>query len=56
MKIFVAGATGAVGKRLIPLFVNAGHDVTGTTRRPDKVVSIRSSGATPALVNALNAD
>ena len=56
MKIFVAGATGAVGKRLIPLLVEAGHRVTGTTRQPDKMMSIRSAGATPALLNALVAD
>jgi nucleoside-diphosphate-sugar epimerase len=53
MKIFLAGATGAVGKRLIPLLAGAGHTVTGTTRRPDKVMSIYLAGATPALVDAL---
>src|SRR6185369_4189789 len=54
MKIFVAGATGAIGRRLVPLLVRAGHVVTGTTRRPDKVMSIHLSGATPVLVDALN--
>ncbi|MFB3739317.1 MAG: NAD-dependent epimerase/dehydratase family protein, partial [Candidatus Velamenicoccus archaeovorus] len=32
MRIFVAGATGAVGRRLVPLLVERGHEVTGTTR------------------------
>ena len=54
MKIFVAGATGAIGKRLVPLLVDAGHTVTGTTRQPDKMMSIRSSGAQAVLMNALN--
>ena len=54
MKIFLAGATGAVGKRLISLLTGAGHTVTGTTRRPDRVMSIHLAGATPALLDALN--
>ena len=32
MKVFVAGATGAIGRRLVPLLVDAGHDVVGTTK------------------------
>lgn len=55
MKIFLAGATGAIGRRLIPLLVNAGHIVTGTTRTPNKVGSIRSAGAIPVVLNVLNA-
>jgi nucleoside-diphosphate-sugar epimerase len=56
MKILVAGATGAIGKRLVPMLVNAGHTVTGTTRNPDKIAAIRAAGATPEVVDALNAD
>ena len=54
MKILLAGATGAIGKRLIPMLVNAGHTVTGTTQHPEKMVSIHSAGAIPMQMNALN--
>ena len=36
MRIFVAGATGAVGRRLLPMLVEAGHEVVGTTSTPAK--------------------
>lgn len=55
MKIFLAGATGAIGKRLTPLLVAAGHAVTGTTRHPEKADSIQAAGAIPAVVDALDA-
>jgi 2-alkyl-3-oxoalkanoate reductase len=54
MKIFLAGATGAIGKRLLPMLVSAGHTVTATTQHPDKMRSIHSAGAIPMLVNALD--
>lgn len=54
MRVFVAGATGAIGKRLVPLLRDAGHTVTGTTRHADKATSLRSMGATPIIVNALS--
>ena len=54
MRVFLAGATGAIGKRLTPMLVAAGHSVTGTTRYPNKADAIRAAGATPAIVNALN--
>ncbi|HSK97526.1 MAG TPA: NAD(P)-dependent oxidoreductase [Euzebyales bacterium] len=56
MRIFVAGATGAIGRRLVPLLVAAGHDVTATTRTPAKVQSLRASGAEPVVVDGLDAD
>jgi nucleoside-diphosphate-sugar epimerase len=56
VRVFVAGATGAIGKRLVPLLVDAGHTVTGTTRHADNVTLIQSMGATPAIVNALSRD
>jgi uncharacterized protein YbjT (DUF2867 family) len=54
MRIFLAGATGAIGKQLLPMLVSAGHTVTATTQHKDKMMSIQSAGATPVLVNALN--
>ena len=53
MRVFVAGATGAIGARLIPLLVNAEHTVTGTTRNPAKADRIRAAGASPVVVDAL---
>jgi len=40
MRVFVAGATGAIGSRLVPMLVAAGHAVTGLTRSPDKTGSM----------------
>jgi nucleoside-diphosphate-sugar epimerase len=54
MKIFLAGATGAIGRRLVPLLVAAGHAVTGTTRKPAHADAIRAAGAQPVVVDALN--
>ncbi len=56
MKIFLAGATGAIGRLLVPLLVQAGHDVTGTTRRPEKAASITAAGGHPVVVDALDRD
>lgn len=55
MRVLVAGATGAIGKRLIPLLVQAGHSVTGMTRSPDKAGGLRAAGAEAAVVDALDA-
>jgi nucleoside-diphosphate-sugar epimerase len=55
VKVFVAGAGGAVGRRLVPLLVEAGHEVTGTTRSAERTDPIRAAGATPAVVDALDA-
>ncbi len=55
MKIFVAGATGIVGRRLVPLLVVAGHNVVGTTRSADKAASLLAAGAEPAIVNVFDA-
>jgi len=56
MRIFVAGATGALGQQLLPQLVWAGHQVTGMTRTPAKVDLIRSFGAEAAVADALDAD
>jgi nucleoside-diphosphate-sugar epimerase len=54
MRVFVAGATGAVGSRLIPLLVSAGHSVLGLTRTPSKAEAIRRVGGDVAVVDALD--
>jgi nucleoside-diphosphate-sugar epimerase len=56
MKIFVAGASGAVGKRLVPLLVAAGHRVTATTRSPQKSDGLRAMGAEPIVLDGLDRD
>jgi nucleoside-diphosphate-sugar epimerase len=56
MNVLVAGASGAIGRRLIPLLVEAGHCVAGMTRSPRKVASIRAMGAEPLVVDALDAE
>jgi nucleoside-diphosphate-sugar epimerase len=54
MRIFVAGATGAVGRLLIPLLTGAGHQVTGTSRTPHGLDRVRALGADAVQVNALD--
>jgi 2-alkyl-3-oxoalkanoate reductase len=56
MKVFLAGATGAIGSRLALLLVRAGHKVVGTTRTPAKADLIRAAGAQAVVVDALNPD
>ena len=55
MKIFLAGAGGAIGRRLTPLLRAAGHDVVGTTRSAEKVAALRALGAEPAVVDVFDA-
>jgi 2-alkyl-3-oxoalkanoate reductase len=50
MKIFLAGATGAVGKRLLPMLVASGHQVTATTTTAAKMTNVKAAGATDAVV------
>ncbi len=54
MRIFVAGATGALGKRLVPQLVERGHDVTGMTRTEGKFDLLRELGATPVAADGLD--
>jgi len=54
--ILVAGATGAIGRRLSRLLVQDGWTVTGTTRSPRKAQSLRAMGVQPAIVDVLVAD
>lgn len=54
MKVFVAGATGVVGRRLVPLLVASGYDVVATTRSPEKAASLRAIGADPVIADGLD--
>jgi nucleoside-diphosphate-sugar epimerase len=54
MRIFVAGATGAIGKRLVPLLVRGGHSVVATTRTAGKSGLIRAMGGEPLVLDALD--
>lgn len=54
-KVFVAGATGAVGSALIPLLIEAGHTVYGGTRRADRGAALEARGATPVVVDVFDA-
>jgi 2-alkyl-3-oxoalkanoate reductase len=54
MNIFLAGATGAVGRSLIPLLTSRGHTVTGTTRSPQKADALRALGAEPVVLDGLD--
>lgn len=56
MRIFVVGATGAIGRRLVPLLVAEGHQVTGTTRGAGGEHAVRALGAEPSIMNALDRD
>ena len=53
MRVFVTGATGALGRHLVPGLVAAGHEVTATTRTPGKVAHLRAAGAEPVVVDGL---
>jgi len=53
--IFLAGASGVIGRRLVPLLVAAGHRVTGTTRSREKGEALRAQGAEPAVLDVFEA-
>src|SRR3954463_5677405 len=55
MKVFVAGATGALGQQLVPQLVARGHEVVGMTRSASKQDLVRSLGAQPVVADALDA-
>jgi len=55
MRVFVAGAGGAMGRQLVPQLVAEGHDVVGTTRSPDKLESLRALGAEAVVMDGLDA-
>jgi nucleoside-diphosphate-sugar epimerase len=53
-RVFLAGATGAIGIRVARLLVEAGYEVFGTTRSPEKVRRLEAIGAMPVLVDAFD--
>ncbi|GAA4717197.1 NAD(P)-dependent oxidoreductase [Pedococcus ginsenosidimutans] len=56
MKVFVAGATGAIGRQLVPRLVAAGHEVVAMTRDAAKQDALRGLGARPVVADALHAE
>jgi 2-alkyl-3-oxoalkanoate reductase len=54
MRVFVTGATGALGRYLVPGLVAAGHEVTATTRTPGKAGRLREAAAEPVVVDGLD--
>lgn len=56
MKILVAGATGVIGRPLLPLLVRAGHDVSGTTRRADRAGRVAALGVRPIVIDLFDRD
>src|SRR5436309_1344302 len=56
MRVFLAGATGVIGIRLLPLLVEAGHRVAGMTRSDAKVATLQALGAEPVVCDVFDAD
>ena len=56
MRIFLASATGVIGRPLVPVLLGAGHEVTPLARRPEKVRALEAQGAEPALADAANVE
>jgi nucleoside-diphosphate-sugar epimerase len=54
MKVFLAGAAGAIGRRLVPLLLRGGHEVTGTTRSADKAHDLERFGVIPAVLDVFD--
>ena len=54
MRVFVAGASGAIGRRLVPQLVEGGHDVIGTSRSAGKAELLRALGAKPVQLDVLD--
>jgi nucleoside-diphosphate-sugar epimerase len=54
MRVFIAGATGAVGSRLVPLLVASGHEVVGTSRSADRLGAIEAAGARGVVMDGLD--
>ena len=55
MRVFLAGATGAIGRRLVPQLVEAGHQVTAITRSKEKLAMLSELGAEPVLCDVFDA-
>jgi nucleoside-diphosphate-sugar epimerase len=54
MRVFLAGATGVIGRRLTPILIKRGHHVIAMTRRPDAAGPLRAMGAVPVVVDAFD--
>lgn len=54
MRVFVTGATGALGRHLVPGLIASGHEVTATTRSPGKAAQLRAAGAEPVVLDGLD--
>ena len=55
MRTFIAGGTGAIGKVLVPLLIESGHEVTALIRSAEKALALEAMGATVAVADPLNA-
>jgi nucleoside-diphosphate-sugar epimerase len=55
VRVFFAGASGVIGRTLLPRLVDEGHEVTALTRTPDKAKALREVGAEPAVADATDA-
>ncbi|MCG6859892.1 MAG: NAD(P)-dependent oxidoreductase [Chromatiaceae bacterium] len=55
IKVFLAGATGVIGRRLVPPLIDAGYAVFGTTRSESKVASLKEAGITPVVLDVYDA-
>jgi nucleoside-diphosphate-sugar epimerase len=54
-RVLLAGSTGVVGSRLVPLLVGRGHHVIALTRRPERLAALRAAGAHPVVVDVRDA-
>ena len=52
--LFLAGATGVIGRQLLPLLIDRGWHVFGTTRRSDRAAALRAAGAIPVIVDVFD--
>src|SRR5215831_5358355 len=55
MRVFLAGASGAIGKRLVPQLIARKHEVVGTARSEAKAERLRAAGATAMVLDLLDA-
>lgn len=55
MRVFLAGATGVIGVRLLRLLTSAGHDVAGMTRSPERAAFVAALGAHPVIGDVFDA-
>jgi 2-alkyl-3-oxoalkanoate reductase len=56
MRVFVAGASGAIGMRLVPQLIQAGHEVVGTARSPENAAGLEALGVEPVALDLLHAE